>query len=199
MPMTWIVRHRRSLLLLLLLPVLAGAGAAFVLPVSLFPNVVFPRVRMTLDAGSRPAQQMELQVTVPVELAVHGLLHVVDVRSKTSRGSAEVSISFDWGTDMIAAALQVNAAVAQIAGQLPPGTKVTTERMDPTVFAIIGYSLTSTTIPLSQLLRYRDLPIAAAAHRHNRSVARQRDRRQRSGISCDRRSQAPDRQRTYHR
>ena len=51
----WIGRHRRSLLFLLLLPVLAGIGAALSLPVALFPNIQFPRVRVSLDAGDRPA------------------------------------------------------------------------------------------------------------------------------------------------
>jgi len=59
----WIAQHRRSLLFLLLLPVLAGIGAALSLPVALFPNIQFPRVRISLDAGDRPAQQMVLQVT----------------------------------------------------------------------------------------------------------------------------------------
>ena len=66
-------RHRRSLLFLLLLPVVAGIGAAFSLPVALFPNIQFPRVRISLDAGDRPAQQMVLQVTTPVEQALLGI------------------------------------------------------------------------------------------------------------------------------
>jgi multidrug efflux pump subunit AcrB len=54
-----IARHRRSLLFLLLVPVLAGIAAAFWLPVALFPNIQFPRVRITLDAGDRPAEQRQ--------------------------------------------------------------------------------------------------------------------------------------------
>src|ERR1700730_13099078 len=76
----WIARHRRSLLFLLLLPVVAGIGAAFSLPVALFPNIQFPRVRISLDAGDRPAQQMVLQVTTPVE-ALLGIPRLTDVRS----------------------------------------------------------------------------------------------------------------------
>ncbi len=147
----WIAAHRRSLLFLLLLPVLAGLAASFSLPVTLFPNVSFPRVRLNIDAGDRPAEQMVLQVTAPIEQAVHSVQHVTDVRSTTSRGSAEVSIFFDWGTDMVAATLQVNAAVARILPQLPPGTAMQTRRMDPTVFPIISYSMTSPTVPLTQM------------------------------------------------
>jgi CzcA family heavy metal efflux pump len=147
----WIGRHRRSLLFLLLLPVLAGIGAAFSLPVALFPNIQFPRVRISLDAGDRPAEQMVLQVTTLVEQALLGIPRLTDVRSATSRGAAEISVTFEWGTDMIAATLQVNAAINQVMAQLPPGTASTVRRMDPTVFPIIAYSLTSQTVPLTTL------------------------------------------------
>ena len=35
----WVARRRRSLLFLLMLPVAAGLGAAFALPVALFPDI----------------------------------------------------------------------------------------------------------------------------------------------------------------
>ena len=147
----WIQLHRRSILFLLAM--LAGGGilAAFNLPVSLFPSVDFPRVVVALDAGDRPAEQMVLQVTMPVEEAIRRVPGVKNVRSTTSRGTADISINFSWGADMAAATLQVNAAISQIMPTLPGGTKLETRRMDPTVFPIIAYSLTSDTLTLTQL------------------------------------------------
>src|ERR1700674_5834426 len=150
----WVQAHRRSILFLMAMLAGAGAFAALRLPVSLFPTANFPRVVVSLDAGDRPAQQMEMQVTRPVENAVRRVPGVVNVRSTTSRGAADVSINFNWGIDMASATLQVNAAIAQIVSQLPAGTQVLTRRMDPTVFPIIAYSLTSATTSLTQL---RDL------------------------------------------
>jgi CzcA family heavy metal efflux pump len=150
----WVQAHRRSILFLMAMLAAAGIFAALNLPVSLFPTVDFPRAVVSLDAGDRPAQQMEMQVTRPVENAVRRVPGVVDVRSLTSRGTADVSINFNWGLDMASATLQVNAAIAQIMSQLPPGTRVLTRRMDPTVFPIIAYSLTSSTTSSTQL---RDL------------------------------------------
>jgi CzcA family heavy metal efflux pump len=150
----WAQNHRRSILFLFVLLAIGGVIAAFQLPVSLFPNVDFPRVMVSLDAGDQPAQQMEMQVTRPVEEAVRRVPGVQDVRSTTSRGSAEVSINFNWGTDMASAALQVNSAISQILPQLPSGTNLNVRRMDPTVFPIIAYSLTSPTVSLTKL---RDL------------------------------------------
>ncbi|HUW49528.1 MAG TPA: efflux RND transporter permease subunit [Sulfuricella sp.] len=161
----WTQHHRRSILFLLAL--LAGGGlfAAFSLPVSLFPNVDFPRVVVSLDSGDRPAEQMALQVTMPVEEAIRRIPGVKNVRSTTSRGSAEVSLNFGWGTDMAAAALQVNAAVSQILPTLPAGTRLETRRMDPTVFPVIAYSLTSDSVPLTglrDLAQYQIRPLLSA-------------------------------------
>lgn len=140
----WIQYHRRSLLLLLLLFASIGAMRAFHMPVGLFPNVTFPRIVVTLSAGDQPAEQMEIQVTRPSEMAVRSVPGVVSLRSTTSRGSAEISVNFDWGTDMVSTTLQVSAALTQIQSQFPPGTTLTVRRMDPTVFPVLAYSLTST-------------------------------------------------------
>ena len=104
------------------------------MPASLFPRIDFPRVRVDLDAGDRPADRMGMEVTWPVEEAVRSVPGVRTIRSTTSRGSAEISVNFDWGQDMQAAALQVQSAISQIAGTLPQGTTFEVRRMDPTVF-----------------------------------------------------------------
>ncbi len=147
----WMQAHRRSILFLLFALAAAGLLAAFKLPVTLFPNVSFPRVEVNLDAGDRPADQMEVQVTMPVEEAIRRVPGVEVVRSRTSRGSAEISVNFAWGTNMPLAATQINEAVAGALPNLPPGTTFSVKRMDPTVFPILAYSLTSKTQNLTQL------------------------------------------------
>lgn len=139
----WMQRHRRSLLFLALVLALGGIASALRLPVALFPNVAFPRVQVSLDAGDRPADQMAIEVTTPVEEAIRRVRGVRDVRSTTSRGSAEVAVTFDWGADMATALQEVNAAAGQILPQLPPGTRLSTRRMDPTTFPVLAYSLRS--------------------------------------------------------
>jgi len=63
----WAHSHARSILFLLAALAIAGAVASLSMPVALFPQVSFPRVRITLDAGDRPAEQMTVEVTTPVE------------------------------------------------------------------------------------------------------------------------------------
>jgi CzcA family heavy metal efflux pump len=152
----WVHSHARSILFLLGAVALAGAFESFSLPVALFPQVSFPRVRITLDAGNRPAEQMAVEVTTPVEEAVRAIPGVRNIRSTTSRGTAEISVGFAWGEDMVSAMLQSQSQVNRILPTLPAGTSFEVERMDPTVFPVIAYSLTSDSHSLVEL---RDLAL----------------------------------------
>ena len=152
----WAQSHARSILFLLGAVALGGAVTSFSLPVALFPQVSFPRVRVTLDAGDRPAERMAIEVTTPVEEAVRAIPGVRSVRSTTSRGTAEVSINFDWGENMVAARLQSESQINKILPTLPAGTSFEVERFDPTVFPAIAYSLVSDSHSLVEL---RDLAL----------------------------------------
>jgi len=147
----WAAAHRRSILFLVAILALGGIAAALQLPVALFPRVDFPRVVVSLEAGDQPADQMVIAVTRPVEQAVRSVPGVVSLRSTTSRGSAELSLNFGWGDDMVAAMLQVESAVNQVLAELPAGTRFTVRRMDPTVFPVAAYSLISDTRSLVEL------------------------------------------------
>jgi multidrug efflux pump subunit AcrB len=52
---SWTGRHTRSILFLLIALVAGGVLGTFSLPVSLFPHINFPRIRINIDAGDRPA------------------------------------------------------------------------------------------------------------------------------------------------
>src|SRR6516165_7266040 len=140
-----VAQRRRSLLSLLFLLVAAGAIAAFSMPVSLFPNVRFPRIAITVDAGDRPVDQMVAVVTRPVEQSIRAIPGIRDLRSTTSRGEAELNINFGWGSDMNLALQRVQAALAQVTPDLPQGVTFNTVLRDPTVFPVAAYSLTSAT------------------------------------------------------
>ncbi|MDE3020777.1 MAG: efflux RND transporter permease subunit [Pseudomonadota bacterium] len=158
----WLQTHRRSILFLLSILAVAGVIEAFHLPVTLFPNVSFPRIAVELDAGNRSANQMAMQVTKPVEEAIREVPGVIDIHSITSRGSAEVQVDFGWGHNMVEAFGLVNSAVTQKLPDLPAGTTVQTKRMDPTVDPVISYSLTSDTLSLEKLYdlaRYQLRPL----------------------------------------
>ena len=157
----WIHSHHRSVLFLLVALAVGGLVSTLGLPVALFPQVHFPRVVVELEAGDRPAERMATEVTYPSEEAVRAVPGVRNLRSTTSRGSAEISINFDWKQDMTAAMLQVESAVTQVMPTLPPGTTFSVRRMDPTVFPVICYSLTAdgrSGVELYDLAQYQIRP-----------------------------------------
>ncbi len=147
----WAARHRRSILSLFLLFAVAGVLTAFRMPVALFPRVNFPRIAINVDTGDQPADQMVIAVTRKIEQAVRPVPGVASIRSTSSRGSAEISVNFVWGSDMGAALLQVESAVNQILPDLPADTTFMVRRMDPTVFPMAAYSLTSDTLSQVEL------------------------------------------------
>ena len=135
------------------------------LPVALFPQVNFPRIAINVDAGDRPADQMVIAVTRKIEQVVRGVRGVVSIRSTSSRGSAEASVNFAWGSDMGAALLQVESAVNQVLPELPIGTKFTVRRMDPSIFPVAAYSLTSESlsqIELRDIAEFQLLPLLSS-------------------------------------
>ncbi len=163
----WAAKHRRSILFLVAILALAGVAAGLKLPVALFPHVDFPRVVVTLDAGDRPADQMAIEVTRPVEQAVRSVPGVVGLRSTTSRGGAELSINFAWGDDMVASMLQVESAINQVLPELPAATRFNVRRMDPTVFPVAAYSLISDTeslVKLRDLATYQLVPLLSSVN-----------------------------------
>jgi CzcA family heavy metal efflux pump len=158
----WVEYHGRSIVFVALALTVAGAFAATSLPVGLFPQVAFPRVQVSLDSGDRPADQMAQNVTRPVEEALRVIPGVQDVQSGSSRGSANISVDFGWGRDMTAATLQVDTALSHIMASLPAGTTSVTRRMEPTVFPIIAYGLTSdkfTVTELRDLVKFQIIPL----------------------------------------
>ena len=139
----WIQNHRISLLILLAFMTIAGIVAAFKIPVALFPNISFPRLSVTIDSGDRPVDRMVIEITRPVEQALRGVPGIIDIRSKSNRGSAEFSVNFAQNTDMTIALLQTQEAINQVIPSLPPGIKFNAKQMSPNIFPMLGLALTS--------------------------------------------------------
>ena len=151
--------HRRSILSLFIFFAIAGILTAIRLPVSLFPHTNFPRIAISVDAGDMPADQMVISVTRNIEQAVRPVPGVKSIRSASTRGSADISVNFEWGSDMGASLLLVESAINQIMPDLPAGTTFLVRRMDPTVFPVAAYSLTSDSISQVKLRDVGDLQL----------------------------------------
>jgi CzcA family heavy metal efflux pump len=147
----WITRHATTILFCIILLSLAGIYLAGKIPISVFPDTNFPRVVIGVDNGVMPGEQMQITITKPIEDAVNSVPGLQTVRSNTSRGSAEVSLFFDWNVDMFRTLQLVDAALSKVRQTLPASAVVTTNRLTFATFPILGYSLTSNSVPLPRL------------------------------------------------
>ena len=150
-PAFWLSRWLRTIFFAAVALTAAGVYAFFKTPIAVFPETNFPRVVVGVDNGVMPVEQMQVTVTRPIEDAVNSVPGLQTVRSTTSRGSAEVSLFFDWNVDMFQTLQLVNAALSRVQQSLPSTARITTNRLTFATFPILGYSLTSSTLSQSQL------------------------------------------------
>lgn len=147
----WLAKSVRIILFLAVAITAAGVYAFFQTPIAVFPETNFPRVVIGIDNGVMPVEQMQVTITKPIEDAVNSVPGLLTVRSTTSRGSAEVSLFFDWNVDMFRTLQLVDSALSKAQQSLPATAKLTTNRLTFATFPILGYSLTSSTLTQSQL------------------------------------------------
>jgi len=115
----WTARHGKPIIFVILTLVAVGIYLALTIPVAVFPDTDFPRIVVGVDNGVAPINQMQVTVTRPIEEAMNSVPGLDRVRSTTSRGSAEVSLFFNWNVDMIQTLQFVNAALARVQSTLP--------------------------------------------------------------------------------
>ena len=152
-------RYARAIWLALSLLTIGGLASAISLPVGLFPQINYPRIVVSIDAGDRDPVQMAAQITRPLEIALRAVPGVRHLRTTTSRGSAEASLSFAWGEDMVAATLATQGALATTLPDLPAGTRFNVRRSDPTIFPVLGLALTSKSRDPEALRQFAELKL----------------------------------------
>ncbi len=147
----WFARHSKSIIFLILTLAAVGIYEALSLPIAVFPATNFPRIIIGVDNGVMPIEQMEVTITRPIEEAVNSVPGLQDVKSITSRGSAEVDLDFDWTVDMTLTLQLVNSALSRVQTSLPSTAQIESQRSDFASFPILGYSLTSDKVSQSDL------------------------------------------------
>ncbi len=147
----WTERFLKSILFVIVALSIFGVYLAFNIPIAVFPSTNFPRIVLGVDNGVMPIDQMQVTVTRPLEEVVNSVPGLDHILSITSRGSAEIDLFFNWNVDMFQTLQYVNAAVARIQSTLPSTAVVNTNRLTFAAFPIIGYSLTSESMPQTAL------------------------------------------------
>ncbi|MCQ8877027.1 multidrug efflux RND transporter permease subunit [Pseudoalteromonas shioyasakiensis] len=104
--------------------VLAGLAAMRSLPVAQYPEIAPPVVQVTAAYPGASAQVLEQTVAAPIENAITGVEGMMYMAStSTSSGATTIEVTFEIGTDIDQAAVNVNNRVKQVEARLPEETR----------------------------------------------------------------------------
>ena len=155
-----ISEQSRAVLVFVALLCVVGLYAMTQLPTAIFPQTNFPRVVIIAEDGEKPAPQMLVSVTKPIEEAMNGIEGIQRITSTTARGSVEVNLFFDWKVDIQKTLQLVQARLSQLSSTLPPTAKITdANRLTFAVFPVTAYSVTSDSKSSTQLREIADYTI----------------------------------------
>src|SRR6202035_716759 len=134
---------------------LIGGFIAFEnLPVEAYPDVANTWVQVITQWPGRAAEEVEQQVTVPVEIQVTGIPHLLHVRSASLAGLSVVNLIFDDDSDNDWDRQKVLERLSQVT--LPPGVTAQIGPDFSPIGSVYWYTLTSTN-PRYDLMELKSL------------------------------------------
>ncbi|NOT45002.1 MAG: efflux RND transporter permease subunit [Acidobacteria bacterium] len=141
--------------LILSLTVVGGFGFAQ-LGIDQFPNVDFPTILVTTRLPGAAPEQVESEVTDPIEEAVNTISGIDTLTSTSSEGVSQVVVSFTLEKNADVATQEVRDRVNRVLPLLPRTiTQPTVEKRDPDAAPVLTVALTADR-PVRDITEYAD-------------------------------------------
>lgn len=115
------LENRVVVLVLSAVVLLGGIWSLTRTDVDIFPDLTAPTVVVMTEAPGLAPEEVEREVSYPIEAAVNGATGIRRVRSTSSAGFSVVWVEFDWSTDVYLARQMVSERLAGVASELPSG------------------------------------------------------------------------------
>ena len=137
---------------------LLGVVAYPLLPVAPLPQVDFPTIQVSASLPGASPETMASNVATPLERQFSLIPGLDQMTSTSALGSAQITLQFNLTRNIDAAATDVQAAINAAGGQLPANlpSPPTYRKVNPADAPILVMSLTSATLPLTQVNDYAD-------------------------------------------
>lgn len=117
----WSLRERLLVLTAAAVLLLLGAQQLRQVPVDVLPDLTRPTVTVQVEAPQLASEDVESQVSYPLEAALAGLPGLQRLRSTSTSGLALIQAEFDWGSDLYRQRQLVTERLESARGSLPPG------------------------------------------------------------------------------
>ncbi|MFZ5481099.1 MAG: efflux RND transporter permease subunit, partial [Myxococcota bacterium] len=117
--LTWSLRNRLAVVVAWIAVATWGAFAFARLPLDAFPDTTPVQVQVNATAPALSPEEVERQVTAPLEQVLSGMAGLAEVRSLSRFGFAQITLVFEDGTDLYRARQLVAERVAT--ARLPAG------------------------------------------------------------------------------
>ncbi|WP_296895479.1 efflux RND transporter permease subunit [Thiobacillus sp.] len=148
-------------LMLVLAMALFGAIAYKQLPVNDLPQVDFPTLRISASLPGANPETMANTVATPLERQLATVAGIESMSSQSGQGSTSITLQFELGRDIDAAAQDVQTAIAQAARNLPQGMDPPQLRkINPADSPIMYLALSAERLPLTELDAIADSRVA---------------------------------------
>ncbi len=133
-----------------------GGFSFFTLGVDRFPKIDLPTISVgTNNTGAAP-QEMEIEVTDPIESALNTVPGIEEMRSSSSRGGSNITLTFNLEKDPDQAFQEVQQKLSTVVNRLPEDADPPVARKaDPDSMPVLMYSISAprNVIELSDLVR----------------------------------------------
>jgi HAE1 family hydrophobic/amphiphilic exporter-1 len=132
------IRRPVTMAILVVVVAILGFFTYSRLSVDLYPDMEIPVVAVMSSYSGAGPQEVENQVTKPLESAIANVGSIKQVDSVSSEGSSIIIVQFDWGINVDNAAQEISEKITFVEGILPDtATKPMVVKMDPNMMPVI--------------------------------------------------------------
>ncbi len=155
------VRHRGWVFAAALLLVAVGVFSAFRIPIDAVPDITSPQVQINTPIPALAPDEIEFQITAPIEAAMAGLPGLRELRSLSKFGLSQVTMTFADGTDLYRTRQLVTERLVEVRESLPPGHTPTlapiSTGLGEVVYYVLNYADDASDAPPTAAERLRAL------------------------------------------